>query len=253
MTEAYHIIVQGITQADLKDDADYKLFAAFIRRAAERENLKVLAYLVMPDHVHCLLKPLAGQAEGAAAVEKWRAALQGFKPKLKECKIVRVRGRTRLMGLIRHLRLEPVRAGLVSDPGEYRWFGEDEDEQGASAETVIHTAGPRARYEPPRMGRETEKRLSALMVEVCRLTRVAPEQVRVPGANHRAREARQLFVFTARRFLEYPESAIAQFLGTTTPVIVRVLTATSYSLDDDPQRAAEWRRIAQTLHRSTIR
>ncbi len=254
MVEAYHIIIQGFTQAELGTDSDYEALIQFLINNADDNNLTILAYLVMPDHVHCLVKPPAEGKDVISAVEYMRAALHSFSPRLKDSKIIRVRGRARIMGIIRHMRLEPVKAGLVSDPEAYRWFGSQQDDLDArEGEGAPPSETPRVRYEPPRIGRETEKRLSKLMVEVCRLTRVSPEQVRAPGANHRARDARQLFVFTARHCLDYPELTIAQFLGTTTPVIVRVLTSVRYSLEDDPERADAWMKTVQGLHRLTIR
>src|SRR5215510_8127901 len=127
----YHVIARGNQrQATFLDDADY---GAYLRRLAlyrERHGVSLHAYCLMPNHVHLLARtsttPLAKFMQGLQ-----QSYAQWFNRVHEKVGHV-FQGRYRaivcdsdeyLVTLARYIHLNPVRAGLVPEPGLYPYSG----------------------------------------------------------------------------------------------------------------------------------
>lgn len=127
----YHVIARGNQrQATFLDDTDYH---AYLRRLAlyrKRYDVTLHAYCLMPNHVHLLART------GAVPLAKFMQGLQqSYSQRFNRVhdKAGHVfQGRYRaivcdsdeyLVTLVRYIHLNPVRAGLASEPGAYRFSG----------------------------------------------------------------------------------------------------------------------------------
>ena len=92
--------------------------------------MEVLAYCVMPDHVHILLEGASETADLRDAVARWkqrtgydwriRYGTRLWQPGYHD-RVLREGDDTR--AVVRYVLQDPVRAGLVRTVGEYAWLG----------------------------------------------------------------------------------------------------------------------------------
>ncbi|WP_462322681.1 transposase [Halochromatium sp.] len=125
-----HVILRGIDRsAVFFEDHDRRFFLERLARAAEDESVAVHAYVLMGNHLHLLMT--AAEAQGIAKVMKQVA--QRYVQRLN-----RRYGRTGglfegrfrssvidadgyLLACMRYIELNPVRAAMVTAPGDYPW------------------------------------------------------------------------------------------------------------------------------------
>lgn len=138
---AQHVIQRGNDrQACFYREADYMRYLLDLREAALRFDCKVHAYVLMTNHGHLLVTPGARgvvartmQAVGRRYVRYLNDALcrtgtlwEGrYKSSL-------VGSERYVMACYRYIELNPVRAGMVACPGEYRWSSFAANGNGAS-------------------------------------------------------------------------------------------------------------------------
>ncbi|TCS37266.1 putative transposase [Paucimonas lemoignei] len=128
--QPHHIIQQGIDhQSIFRDDEDYAAFLKWLREGARQFKVALHAYVLMPDHVHLLASP--SDAAGLGKMMQWigRYYVPYFNQKYQRAGTL-WQGRFRanvldpdryLLPCSRYIELNPVRAGLVSEPGAYAW------------------------------------------------------------------------------------------------------------------------------------
>jgi len=127
---AVHVVQRGHDRADcFFEEADYRAYLAALRTYATQFNCKVHAYCLMTNHVHVLLTP----PEPTSCAQLLKHVAQCYSKRLNAR-----HGRTGTLwegrfhsGLVatehyalacyRYIDLNPVRAGLVKHPAEYRW------------------------------------------------------------------------------------------------------------------------------------
>ena len=127
---AHHVIQRGNNRAAcFFGDADRRFYLKCLEDAAKRRCCEVHAYVLMSNHVHLLVTPAEPGALGAMMQE-----LSGRYVRV----INRIHARTGtlwearfrsspvdsenyLLVCQRYIELNPVRAGLVKDPGAYPW------------------------------------------------------------------------------------------------------------------------------------
>ena len=111
--------------------ADYAV-AQLLKQARVR-GFSVLAYCLMPDHVHLLVRGLSDESDLKSFVLSWntRTAYEwrvshsthlwqgGFYDRI-------VRDEEPVVALARYIFLNPKRAGMVADPKDYPWLGSAE-------------------------------------------------------------------------------------------------------------------------------
>lgn len=127
---AHHLIQRGNNrQSIFVDETDCVRYLDDLAELAARHGAAVHAYVLMPNHVHLLLTPVAGdtlarvmQSLGRRYV-RWFNVRHGRTGTLWE-------GRYRsavvetdryLLACMRYIEMNPVRAGLVEAPAGYRW------------------------------------------------------------------------------------------------------------------------------------
>ncbi len=134
----YHVVVRGVRRERIFFHADeYRAYLRLTGEACGRYGARVLAYVLMPNHVHLLLRvsevPLGRPMQYLQGnFARWYNRRYGYAGHL-------FQGRYRawlcederyLWALVRYIHANPVRAGLVQSPGVYRWSSFREYEAG---------------------------------------------------------------------------------------------------------------------------
>ena len=134
-----HIIQRGNNrQACFFADEDYQVYLEWLGEYAGRSGCRIHAYVLMTNHVHLLLS--AGRAEGAGALMKalgQRYVQYVNRTYRRSGSLWEGRFRSSLtqeehylLACQRYIELNPVRAGMVEHPGEYRWSSYRANAQG---------------------------------------------------------------------------------------------------------------------------
>ena len=125
-----HVIQRGNNrQACFFTDDDYRFYLDQLRQCAQRAGCAVHAYVLMTNHVHLLLTP--SEADAAGRLMKllgqryvqhvnrlYRRSGTLWEGRFRSCI---VQDEAYLLGCSRYIELNPVRAGMVAHPSEYRW------------------------------------------------------------------------------------------------------------------------------------
>jgi putative transposase len=130
----YHLMARGNNgRAVYLGAADYEGFLQALETTRERYPFFLYAYVLMPNHFHLLVEVkeiptgrlmqalLTSYAHRFNRVHKrYGHVFQG------RYKAIVCERDSYLLELVRYLHLNPVRAGLVKRPGEWRWSGHGE-------------------------------------------------------------------------------------------------------------------------------
>jgi putative transposase len=112
------------------DDCRARAVLSPLLHTASEERIALLAYCVMPDHVHVLTQGLDAEASARTFVTRWKhatacAAWQGVRGRLWQRsyydRVLRPWDET--LTAVRYIIANPVRAGLASRIGEYPFAG----------------------------------------------------------------------------------------------------------------------------------
>lgn len=158
---AIHAIQRGNNQADcFFDPDDREFYLGHLARLLPRTRCRLHAYCLMTNHVHLLLTP--AQPAGCALLMKGIAQLYTQyvnKRYGKSGHLWQARFRSSLvqsedyvLACYRYIELNPVRAGLVRRPDEYRWSSYSANAIG----DVTVLISPHEEY--TRLGRTPEER-----------------------------------------------------------------------------------------------
>lgn len=127
---AQHIIQRGNNrQVCFVSEEDFSMYAHHLHRASEKYGVDVHAWVFMTNHVHLLVTPkTAGavskmmQSVGRSYVRYFNYTYQRtgtlWEGRFKSCLIDTERY---LLECYRYIELNPVRAGMVTDPSQYKW------------------------------------------------------------------------------------------------------------------------------------
>jgi putative transposase len=125
-----HVIARGIDrQAVFFHAQDYALYRKALRDAAESNQCQVHAYVLMTNHVHLLVTPeqkrslpMMMQAMGRTYVQRLNARYQRTGTLWEgRYKASLVQTDYYLLACQRYIELNPVRAAMVTTPGEYTY------------------------------------------------------------------------------------------------------------------------------------
>ena len=122
------------------------IFLDELSRARERHGFHILGYVIMPNHVHLVLHPPAGTEMGCVIgliktrssrriLRAWKESdakilsrlsvntqgKTGFAFWQRRCYDHNCRGLESVRDKINYCHLNPVRAGLVAEPGDWPW------------------------------------------------------------------------------------------------------------------------------------
>ena len=125
-----HVIQRGIKrQICFTCDADIAAYANWLSEGADKFDVQINGWVFMTNHVHLLVTPQHKEAVsnlmqflGRLYVKSfnYRYARTGslFEDRFKSSV---VQDDVYLLTCLRYIELNPVRAGMVVDPGDYRW------------------------------------------------------------------------------------------------------------------------------------
>lgn len=151
----YHVIARGNERRDIfRDDSDRNLYLARLAECRDRYEFGVLAYCLMPNHVHLAIE------RGPVPLSKIMLALHFYYSQKFNSRHERVghlfQGRYKaflvdldryLVALIRYIHLNPVKAGIVDRPEGYpwssdRWYREGGGPRWLDADFVLARLAP---------------------------------------------------------------------------------------------------------------
>jgi putative transposase len=125
-----HMIQRGNNrQACFFADQDYQFYLDCLAKAATRYRCAVHAYVLMTNHVHLLLTPSSDEGPSRLMQAVGRRYVQYVNYTYRRSgtlwegrfKASVVQAEDYLLGCYRYIELNPVRAGMVNQPEQYRW------------------------------------------------------------------------------------------------------------------------------------
>lgn len=125
-----HVVQRGNNRSAIfATDSDYEYFRECLRTVCRQHGCAVHAYALMTNHLHLLLTPSSAtgigkvmQSVGCRYVQRFNS-LYDRTGTLWESRYrsVIVDSECYLLTCYRYIELNPVRAGIVTDPAEYPW------------------------------------------------------------------------------------------------------------------------------------
>jgi putative transposase len=126
----HHIIQRGNNrQAIFASDADYETLLAMLEQHARKLGVAVHAYVLMSNHFHLLATPATAEGIPQMMQSVGRGYVRYFNQRQSRTgtlwegryKSNLIQAERYLLACMAYMDLNPVRAGLVREPGDYRW------------------------------------------------------------------------------------------------------------------------------------
>ena len=127
----YHVILRGNDGQDIfHDNGDRYRLASYLDEGRVRFGYRIAAFCFMSNHLHLAIQvadvPLSRIMQSLAVRYTW-----WVNTRQKRCghlfqgryRAILVDDDAYLLGLVRYIHLNPVRAGLVDSPGDWHWSG----------------------------------------------------------------------------------------------------------------------------------
>jgi putative transposase len=134
-----HLIQRGNNrQACFISDEDYRFYLDWLGESAGKTGCRIHAYVLMTNHVHLLVSSARSEAPGELMKALGQRYVQYMNRTYRRSGTL-WEGRYRscptqaedyLLACQRYIELNPVRAGMVDHPGEYRWSSYRANAQG---------------------------------------------------------------------------------------------------------------------------
>ena len=124
----HHIVQRGNNRERVfLDPGDYERYLSFLSKYSEEKEASVLAYCLMPNHIHLLVRPSEAEAlpkmmQGITlCYSKYFNGENGRTGRLWECRYhsTVVDGDSYLWTVSKYIENNPVRAGIVKRPEDY--------------------------------------------------------------------------------------------------------------------------------------
>ena len=125
-----HVIVRGNNRGVIfRADADYSFYLEKLKAACDQHGCQLHAYILMTNHVHLLITPETESSLAKTLQMLGRYYVQYFNYRYHRTgtlwegryKAALIDSESYLLTCMRYVELNPVRAGMVSHPSEYRW------------------------------------------------------------------------------------------------------------------------------------
>lgn len=125
-----HVIQRGNNREIIfAADQDYLFYLEKLEEACRRFGCQIHAYVLMTNHVHLLLTPDTTTGIGQVMQSLGRHYVQHFNYQYRRTgtlwegryKATLIDAETYLLHCYRYIELNPVRAGMVKRPEQYRW------------------------------------------------------------------------------------------------------------------------------------
>jgi putative transposase len=127
----YHVLIRGNNQQNIfKDDEDFQKFIEILKKYKEKYQFKLYHYVLMTNHVHLVIEISEKGGELSQIIKGINLSYaQYFKVKYKHTghlwqdrfKSILISRDEYLPACGSYVELNPVRAGIVKEPGEYHW------------------------------------------------------------------------------------------------------------------------------------
>jgi putative transposase len=125
----HHITQRGNRrQRVFFSDRDYRHYRLLISRHCKKANVAVWAYCLMPNHVHLVLLPRSidglhrSLAEAHRRYTRYVNFREGWRGYLWQGRFASFpMDESHLIAAVRYIELNPVRAGLCTRPGSWKW------------------------------------------------------------------------------------------------------------------------------------
>ena len=125
----YHIMSRGVGRGKIfLDEKDYAQFLEYIEKAAEKFNLEIFSFVLMSNHYHLLLRINKPNLSKAVQWIKTSYAVYFNRRYHRFGHLFQDRYKSILVGeepywyrLSVYIHLNPVRAGIVNNPQDYKW------------------------------------------------------------------------------------------------------------------------------------
>jgi putative transposase len=141
-----HLIQRGNNrQICFVADEDYCFYLDWLKQYADKVGCRIHAYVLMTNHVHLLLSSSRAEAPGELMKALGQRYVQYFNRTYRRSGTL-WEGRYRscltqaedyLLACQRYIELNPVRAGMVAHPAEYRWSSYQANAQGEEDALVV--------------------------------------------------------------------------------------------------------------------
>jgi len=127
---AHHLIQRGNNrQAIFANDADRRMMLALLAEHGKQWNVAVHAYVLMDNHFHLLATPSTDDGLAKMMQAVGRRYVRYFNDRQKRTgtlwegrfKSSLIQTERYLLACMAYIDLNPVRAGMVAQPGEYEW------------------------------------------------------------------------------------------------------------------------------------
>ena len=143
----YHIVQRGNNrEACFLEPEDYQFYLELWTRSCSRYGVKVHAYCLMTNHIHVLATPQKRESISTAMKVVGSRYAQYINLKYRRTgtlwegrhRASLVQSERYLLTCSRYIELNPVRAGMVSRPEEYRWSSYGVNARGDSSWLTPH-------------------------------------------------------------------------------------------------------------------
>jgi putative transposase len=136
-----HVVQRGNNRMKcFGDEGDYLVYLALVVQSARSHACAVHSYCLMTNHIHMLLTPQSASSCGSFMHgishryahyfnRKYSRTGTLWEGRFRSCL---VQSTPYVLACHRYIELNPVRAGIVNDPGDYRWSSYQANTSGAA-------------------------------------------------------------------------------------------------------------------------
>ncbi len=126
----YHALNRGNNRVDVfTEDGDHEAFLEALKQTQVRYPFKLLGYCLMTNHFHLLLQPHPGQSISRILQSLTVAHTRRYHKNHRSSghvwqgrfKSPVIQDDEHLLVVLRYIEANPLRAAIVSNPGEYKW------------------------------------------------------------------------------------------------------------------------------------
>jgi len=116
----YHVYNRGCNRQHIfANDGNYRFLLRRAKSFLVDYSLSVIAYCLMPNHYHFLLRPNKDGELSRFVQRLFNSYTQAFNKQQGRAKNILVDTDEYIVHLCRYIHLNPVKAGLVAHPGEW--------------------------------------------------------------------------------------------------------------------------------------
>lgn len=142
----HHVVQRGNNKHEtFYNDVDYSRYLSFLRDASIRHGVAVHAYVLMTNHVHLLMTPTSSNGLSQVMQDLGRRFVAYINKAYSRTGTL-WEGRFRssvidtdhyCLACYRYIDLNPSRAGIVTDPVDYRWSSCRHNSRGTASSLIV--------------------------------------------------------------------------------------------------------------------